>query len=69
MANTYKQAFTFNMENGAVVLAVVQGEDLPHGLGLAQEAAQELEQCQVWDDAAYPTHPDLPEGVRRLFIA
>ena len=69
MATEYKQAFTLTMENGAVVLAMVMGEDLNHGEGLAIAAAQELESCQVWDCAAYPTHPDLPEGTTRLFIA
>lgn len=69
MATEYKQAFTLTMENGTVVLAVVMGEDPNHGEGLAIAAAQELESCQVWDCAAYPTHPDLPEGVKRLFIA
>ena len=69
MSNTYKQAFTLAMENGAVVLAVVQGEDSSHGEGLAIAAATELESCQVWDIAAFPTTPALPEGVKRLFIA
>jgi len=69
MESTYKQAFVVTMENGAVVLAVVMGEDGPHGLGLAHADAQDLEQCQIWDCAAFPTHPDLAEGVRRLFIA
>lgn len=66
---TYKQAFCLTMENGAVVLAVVMGEDPAHGAGLAQEAACELESCQIWDTSAYPTSPDLPEGVRRILIA
>lgn len=69
MANEYKQAFILTMENGAVVLAVVMGEDSNHGEGLACSAAQDLEECQIWDCAAYPTHPDLPEGTTRLFIA
>ena len=67
--DTYKQAFVLTMENGAVVLAVVMGEDGPHGEGLAGAAAQDLESCQIWDSCAYPTHPELPEGVRRIFIA
>ena len=69
MSETYRQAFVLAMENGAVVLAVVMGEDAPHGLGLAHAAAQELEQCQIWDCAAFPTHPALAAGVSRLFIA
>lgn len=69
MPDPYKQAFAITMENGAVVLAVVMGEDSSHGEGLAHEAAQDLEQCQIWDCAAYPTHPELPLSVRRLFIA
>lgn len=66
---TYKQAFCLTMENGAVVLAVVMGEDPAHGEGLAIAEACELESCHVWDTSAYPTFPDLPEGVRRIFIA
>ena len=69
MSKTYKQAFILTMENGAVVLAVVMGEDVPHGLGLAHAAAQDLEQCQIWDCAAFPTHAALAAEVSRLFIA
>jgi len=69
MSKTYRQAFVLTMENGAVVLAVVMGEDAPHGLGLAHAAAQELEQCQIWDCAAFPTHAGMVEGARRLCLA
>lgn len=69
MENAYRQAFVLTMENGAVVLAVVMGEDAKHGEGLAHADAQDMEQCQVWDCAAFPTHPALPLGVSRLFIA
>ena len=62
----YKQAFVLTMENGAVILAVVMGEDPAHGSGLAGAAAQELESCQIWDEAAYPVTGDLPLGVRRM---
>jgi len=66
---TYRQAFIFTMENGAVVLAVAFGEDAQHGEGLAHNMATDLEQCHVWDSYAFPTHPELPEGARRLFLA
>lgn len=65
----YKQAFAVTTENGAVSLVVVQARHSTEGKQLAKDAAAEAEQCDAWDVCAYPTHPDLPEGCRRLFIA
>lgn len=65
----YKQAFIVPTENGAVSLVVVMARSSTEGKGKAKETATEAEQCDAWDVCAYPTHPDLPEGIRRIFIA
>lgn len=64
----YKQAFVVTTENGAVTLAVVTARNSMDGKAAAKLAAEETEQCEAWDVCAFPTYPDLPEGVRRLFI-
>ncbi len=66
MITPYKQAFILTMETGAVALAVVMGEDVPHGKGLSQSKAQECLDGQVWDMCAFPVTDDLEEGITIL---
>jgi hypothetical protein len=60
----YKQAFVVTMENGAIILAVVMGEDLNHGEGFAINDAKEIMNRQVWSIQPYPALDSLDIGAK-----
>jgi hypothetical protein len=63
-AGKYKQAFVVTMENGAIILAVVMGEDVRHGEGLAISDAKEIMDRQVWSSQPYPALNSLDVGAK-----
>lgn len=64
--DTFLQRYIVTMESGAVLDIRVRGEDYPHGKGLAESTAQEVDGGQIWDSCAGPVDSEVSTQGERV---